>query len=268
MADGLFVRGRRRRSLRSCSIACRRWRTCCRTARGWSWRRRSGRRTGRARPSRRARPWPRRSAGRGPTSFTRCPRRSVSTSRSTYRSSRRGSTLDSPTGGAPRGTPPSSRPAWPICPRATTACSSPRAVTVRWNASGSSWAPRSRSMPSRRRSRTASSRRPRRWPSPPRRTCSAAAGTRATRRGSRAGAPTRSPTELEPGDLAVHQVHGVGRYVGIMRRAIAGAERDYLLLEYAPGRPAVRARGPGRHRREVRRRRGAAPAPPGRLATG
>jgi transcription-repair coupling factor (superfamily II helicase) len=41
--------------------------------------------------------------------------------------------------------------------------------------------------------------------------------------------------ELEPGDLAVHQVHGVGRYVGVVRREIAGSERDYLLLEYAHG---------------------------------
>src|SRR5204862_2469463 len=39
--------------------------------------------------------------------------------------------------------------------------------------------------------------------------------------------------ELAPGDLAVHSVHGVGRYVGMVRRAVAGAERDYLLLEYA-----------------------------------
>jgi transcription-repair coupling factor (superfamily II helicase) len=41
--------------------------------------------------------------------------------------------------------------------------------------------------------------------------------------------------ELEPGDLAVHRVHGVGRYVGIQRREIAGAERDYMVLEYAQG---------------------------------
>jgi transcription-repair coupling factor (superfamily II helicase) len=41
--------------------------------------------------------------------------------------------------------------------------------------------------------------------------------------------------ELSPGDLAVHQVHGVGRYLGMVRRAVAGAERDYLLLEYADG---------------------------------
>ncbi|HMC36346.1 MAG TPA: transcription-repair coupling factor [Actinomycetota bacterium] len=41
--------------------------------------------------------------------------------------------------------------------------------------------------------------------------------------------------ELTPGDFAVHQVHGVGRYLGMVRRAVAGAERDYLLLEYAAG---------------------------------
>jgi len=41
--------------------------------------------------------------------------------------------------------------------------------------------------------------------------------------------------ELSPGDLAVHQVHGVARYVGMVRRAVAGSERDYLLLEYAQG---------------------------------
>ena len=41
--------------------------------------------------------------------------------------------------------------------------------------------------------------------------------------------------ELELGDYAVHRVHGVARYVGIQRRAIAGAERDYMVLEYAQG---------------------------------
>ncbi|MGH2725290.1 MAG: transcription-repair coupling factor [Actinomycetota bacterium] len=41
--------------------------------------------------------------------------------------------------------------------------------------------------------------------------------------------------ELSPGDFAVHRVHGVGRYVGMARRAVAGSERDYLLLEYAAG---------------------------------
>ncbi|MBI4260054.1 MAG: DEAD/DEAH box helicase, partial [Actinobacteria bacterium] len=41
--------------------------------------------------------------------------------------------------------------------------------------------------------------------------------------------------ELSPGDFAVHRVHGVGRYSGMVRRALGGSERDYLLLEYAAG---------------------------------
>jgi transcription-repair coupling factor (superfamily II helicase) len=41
--------------------------------------------------------------------------------------------------------------------------------------------------------------------------------------------------ELTPGDHAVHRVHGVGRYLGMTRRAVVGSERDYLLLEYAAG---------------------------------
>jgi transcription-repair coupling factor (superfamily II helicase) len=39
--------------------------------------------------------------------------------------------------------------------------------------------------------------------------------------------------ELEVGDHAVHRIHGIGRYAGVVRRALAGAERDYLVLEYA-----------------------------------
>ncbi len=41
--------------------------------------------------------------------------------------------------------------------------------------------------------------------------------------------------ELGLGDYAVHRIHGVARYAGIQRRAIAGAERDYMVLEYAQG---------------------------------
>jgi transcription-repair coupling factor (superfamily II helicase) len=41
--------------------------------------------------------------------------------------------------------------------------------------------------------------------------------------------------ELSPGDFAVHRVHGVGRYVGMARRTVGDAERDYLLMEYAAG---------------------------------
>ncbi len=38
--------------------------------------------------------------------------------------------------------------------------------------------------------------------------------------------------DLKPGDYVVHYQHGVGRYAGMVKRAIGGVERDYLLLEY------------------------------------
>ncbi len=38
--------------------------------------------------------------------------------------------------------------------------------------------------------------------------------------------------DLSPGDHVVHVQHGVARYGGMVRRAINGVERDYLLLEY------------------------------------
>jgi len=41
--------------------------------------------------------------------------------------------------------------------------------------------------------------------------------------------------DLEVGDFAVHRIHGVGRYTGIVHRELAGAERDYLVLAYAAG---------------------------------
>ncbi len=41
--------------------------------------------------------------------------------------------------------------------------------------------------------------------------------------------------DLKPGDFVVHQVHGVGRYEGMVTRAIGGAERDYLLIAYRGG---------------------------------
>lgn len=40
---------------------------------------------------------------------------------------------------------------------------------------------------------------------------------------------------LTVGDFVVHHIHGVGRYLGMVKRAIGGAERDYLLLEYKGG---------------------------------
>ncbi len=60
--------------------------------------------------------------------------------------------------------------------------------------------------------------------------------------------PTRrrkaiDPLQLAGGDLIVHEQHGVGRYVEMVRRTINGGEREYLIIEYAPakkGQPADR----------------------------
>ena len=44
------------------------------------------------------------------------------------------------------------------------------------------------------------------------------------------------PLQLEAGDYVVHEQHGVGRYVEMTSRTAAGATREYLVIEYAPGR--------------------------------
>ena len=41
--------------------------------------------------------------------------------------------------------------------------------------------------------------------------------------------------DIKAGDHVVHYTHGVGRFGGMVRRSIAGVERDYLLLEYKGG---------------------------------
>ena len=51
------------------------------------------------------------------------------------------------------------------------------------------------------------------------------------------------PLQLRPGDFVVHEQHGVGRFVEMMQRTVAGATREYLVLEYAPtkrGQPGDR----------------------------
>ena len=54
---------------------------------------------------------------------------------------------------------------------------------------------------------------------------------------------TVDPLSLKAGDYIVHEHHGVGRYVEMVRRTVQGAEREYLIIEYAPskrGQPADR----------------------------
>jgi transcription-repair coupling factor (superfamily II helicase) len=51
------------------------------------------------------------------------------------------------------------------------------------------------------------------------------------------------PLQLRPGDYVVHDQHGVGRYVEMVQRTVAGATREYLVVEYAAskrGQPADR----------------------------
>ena len=61
-----------------------------------------------------------------------------------------------------------------------------------------------------------------------------ATGRRRTRRGTRPRrqAALRVFEDLTPGDFVVHEQHGVARFAGLVRRMLAGVERDYLLLEY------------------------------------
>ncbi|MGE5137741.1 MAG: CarD family transcriptional regulator, partial [Gemmatimonadota bacterium] len=44
------------------------------------------------------------------------------------------------------------------------------------------------------------------------------------------------PLQLTPGDYVVHEQHGVGRYLEMTSRNAAGAVREYLVIEYAPGK--------------------------------
>ncbi len=44
------------------------------------------------------------------------------------------------------------------------------------------------------------------------------------------------PLQLSAGDYVVHEQHGVGRYLEMTSRSIQGAVREYLVIEYAPGK--------------------------------
>ena len=45
----------------------------------------------------------------------------------------------------------------------------------------------------------------------------------------------QSFTDLSPGDLVVHEHHGIGRFVGIQRMPVDGVEKDYIKIDYAGG---------------------------------
>ncbi|UER55095.1 transcription-repair coupling factor [Kineosporiaceae bacterium SCSIO 59966] len=44
------------------------------------------------------------------------------------------------------------------------------------------------------------------------------------------------PLQLKAGDYVVHEQHGVGRYVEMVQRTMGGAQREYLVIEYAPSK--------------------------------
>ena len=41
------------------------------------------------------------------------------------------------------------------------------------------------------------------------------------------------PLELRAGDFVVHEQHGIGRYIELVQRTVAGVTREYLVIEYA-----------------------------------
>ncbi|WP_227996790.1 transcription-repair coupling factor [Nocardia australiensis] len=44
------------------------------------------------------------------------------------------------------------------------------------------------------------------------------------------------PLALAAGDMVVHDQHGIGRFVEMIERTVGGARREYLVIEYAPGK--------------------------------
>ncbi|HEY5506055.1 MAG TPA: CarD family transcriptional regulator, partial [Coriobacteriia bacterium] len=58
---------------------------------------------------------------------------------------------------------------------------------------------------------------------------------RSVRRAASSVDPTSLTFDFKPGDYVVHATHGIALFREITRREVLGAERDYLLLEYAKG---------------------------------
>jgi transcription-repair coupling factor (superfamily II helicase) len=58
---------------------------------------------------------------------------------------------------------------------------------------------------------------------------------RSVRRSQAGVDPTSLTFDFKPGDYVVHSVHGIALFREMTRRELMGAERDYLLLEYAKG---------------------------------
>jgi transcription-repair coupling factor (superfamily II helicase) len=61
-------------------------------------------------------------------------------------------------------------------------------------------------------------------------------GSRDTRRMPSRRRAGIDPLQLTAGDYVVHEQHGVGRYLEMTSRSVQGAIREYLVIEYAPGK--------------------------------
>jgi transcription-repair coupling factor (superfamily II helicase) len=46
---------------------------------------------------------------------------------------------------------------------------------------------------------------------------------------------TSGPLDLAAGDLVVHEIHGIGRYIEMVDRELLGVHREYLVIEYLKG---------------------------------
>jgi len=56
---------------------------------------------------------------------------------------------------------------------------------------------------------------------------------RSTRRQHTQGQALSEVGQLTPGDFVVHIHHGIGRYIGLVRREVLGTEREFLQIDYA-----------------------------------
>ncbi|WP_216893839.1 transcription-repair coupling factor [Nocardia alni] len=66
-------------------------------------------------------------------------------------------------------------------------------------------------------------------------------GNRVTAPGEGKKMPARRRNQVDPlalssGDMVVHDQHGIGRFVEMIERTVGGARREYLVIEYAPGK--------------------------------
>ncbi len=86
-----------------------------------------------------------------------------------------------------------------------------------------------------RRCTVASRCRTRRWRSSPSPTSPVAAGPTVGARPRKRGETASTFEDLKTGSYVVHHQHGVGQYEGMVKRAIGGVERDYLLVAYKGG---------------------------------